>query len=260
MKKALKQISISKNEYELLAKLKNANLSIFSIKDARIILKKMKIYNTISGAIKKGLIRSPKKGVYFLAEPNSPELTEVACNIYWPAYISFWTALSLYKFTEQMPTVIFVATTKISKEIIIDNTMLKFIKLLPKTFFGYEKRGNIIIASKEKAIIDSLFLPRYAGGILEVTKCINAGWGEIDKNKLIDYALKINNLSLIKRLGYIIEESNLKIEGNLLKKLEQKLGEGFSKLDPQGSENGKLNKKWSLIINIKDLFGWKKVI
>jgi len=37
-----------------------------------------------------------------------------------------------------------------------------------KRFFGYVSIGNITIAEKEKAIIDSLLFPKYAGGIKEV--------------------------------------------------------------------------------------------
>jgi len=260
--KKQRKSSISKNEYELIEKVQKFKVFDVSLIQKLTGYKKTKIYQLVFSLKKKGVIIEIKKGNYILSFLDyQPDISSVVCRLFWPSYISFWTALSYYKFTEQLPTTIFLASTKIRKEMEILNTKISFIKLSPKRFFGYEKIDDMIIAEKEKALIDSLLLPRYSGGIEEVFKSLYNAWDEIDKKVLISYALKMGNKSLLKRLGYLVEIGKLKIDKMLLNKLKREIGKGYSKLDPNASKRGKYNKKWNLIVNIeRDLFKWREIL
>ncbi|MFW6117658.1 MAG: hypothetical protein ACOC6G_03645, partial [Thermoproteota archaeon] len=76
-----------------------------------------------------------------------------------------------------------------------------------------------LIAEIEKAVLDSLYLPKYAGGYQRIENCIVEGWQELDTEKLVEYAVKMDNNSLISRLGFLIERNGLEMSKNLMKDL-----------------------------------------
>ena len=250
----MKKSSISKSEYELIEKIKNAQLAVFEIDDAVKLTgwKKEKSYQVVHNLKNKSLISEINGGKYAISLfMEGINLFEIASNIVWPSYISFWSALNYYKFTEQLPRTVFVAATKSKRDIEFENNKIKFVTIAKKRFFGYRKVDEIIIAQREKALLDSLLLPRYAGGIDEVFKCLKNAWDEIDKELLVEYAMKMENKSLLKRLGHLIESGNLEINRELIEKMRSKTGKGYSKLDPEMERKGEYNNKWRLVINVK---------
>ena len=244
--------SISPSEYELIEKLSQSGMISFSADEAAKLVgwNKSKAYKICSRLKRKGLVKS-LNGRYALTSIYSNyDMYGLASNLVWPSYISFWTALNYYKFTEQLPSTIFIATTRQKKDLKLENNTIKFIKIAESRFFGYRKTDDTVIAEKEKALIDSLLFPRYAGGIVEVSKCLRNAWTEVNQVTLIEYALKMKNKTLVKRLGYLIENNHLAIDMKRLNKLERGIGRGYSKLDPQLSNRGGYDKKWKLIVNV----------
>lgn len=67
----------------------------------------------------------------------------------------------------------------------------------------------VCIADQEKTLIDCIDKQQYAGGISEVAKGLWEAKKEIDFEKLIEYAIKMENKSLLKRLGYLLDLLNL---------------------------------------------------
>ena len=124
---------------------------------------------------------------------------------------------------------------------------MRLCRIRRKRFFGYYRIGEIIIAEKEKAIIDSLLLPKYSGGIKEITKCIKNSSEEINIKKLIDYAEKMQSKSVLRRLGYILETGGKK---GGLNNINKKIGRGYELFDPNLKKRNNLNKKWLLDVNI----------
>lgn len=225
---------------------------------------KEKAFQLIHSLHRKGLISRVEKNRYalnffhFFAEPMA-----IASSIVWPCYISFWSALSFYKFTEQLPRTIIVATTKRKKQISTNGFSFAFVSISAGRFFGYTAESiagqKIVIAEKEKALVDSLLLPRYAGGLSEVSKALSNAWSEINRKKLVAYCIRMKNSSLNKRLGYLIELMKLKIEPRLLQKLQKHIGKGYSKLNPSLPKTNEYEKKWLLLINEKNLLKWREI-
>lgn len=211
--------------------------------------KKSKVYQLFNSLKRKGFLREIIKGKY----TASSDAFSFASQLIWPSYVSFWSALSHYKFTEQLPRTVFLATTKKRREISFDGQKISYVKILPKRFFGYRKLEGVMIAEKEKALIDSLLFPRYAGGIPEVFKCMREGWPSLDKTRLVSYAMRIGNVSLLRRLGFLIERGELDLSEELAKTILKKSGNtgGFSKLDPSSSESTgkKYDMRWRIIVN-----------
>jgi len=224
--------------YETLKK----NLIIFKTKDLMLLLgiNRTKTYNVIKALKKKKVIKVIKAGRYTIQGTNE---FVIGSYLNWPSYLSFWSALSYYGFTDQLPKTIFYTTARYKKR----KSNYKYVTISRKRFFGYIKIGNIIIAEKEKAIVDSLLFPKYAGGIRELIGCIRVAINELDKNKLVDYAVKIESMAVLRRLGFILELIGCKEK--ILKRIIKRIGKGYELLDPSLKKRNNLNKKWLLDIN-----------
>ena len=235
-------MQLSKLEDKAYQELRKNNLITFKIKDLRLLLgiNKIKAYNLIKALKKKKVIKRVGKG--FLALFDANELLE-ATTIVTPAYISFSSALNFYGFSDQMPKLIFLAEVKHSRQI----NNFKYIKLSKERFFGYTMVGGITVAEKEKSIVDSLLLPKYAGGIKEVSNCIKSALNELDINKLAHYALKMNSKAVLRRLGFILD--GLQVKEKIVRDLRKHIGKGYELLDPSLKRKNNFNKKWLLDVN-----------
>src|SRR3989344_4472321 len=231
----------SKLESKVYEELEKNKLFIFKIKDLCLLLKadKTKAYNIIKALKRKQIIKKVGKGFYVLSGVSEFSIGQ---NINYPSYLSFWSALSYYGFSDQTPKKIFFVTTRYTKEI----NGFKFVTLSPKRFFGYKSMEGITIAEKEKAIIDSMLFPKYSGGIKEIANSLEKGEKEIDIKKLINYAFKVESKAVLRRLGFILEKLDYR-KG--LKKMRENIGRGYELLDPSLKRKNNLNKKWLLDVN-----------
>lgn len=207
--------SVSRNESSLLKAVKDEVVFTPEILKRELGWKKRRIYNTLAQLKEKGIVESVERGKYIL---RGRDVFKVATELIWPCYLSFWSALYLYNLTVQVPRRVFVATTKQKQKVEVGEEEVIFVTVKPALFFGY-KREEYLIAEVEKAVLDSLYLPKYAGGYDMIEDCIREGWQELDKDKLVEYAVKMDNNSLISRLGFLIERNGLEISKNLMKVL-----------------------------------------
>ncbi len=252
---------ISKNENLLLNKLLENNKGVFSVKDINYLLdyNNKQSYKLIENLVRKKIAFRLSKGRYFIDRLyKDTELFSIASNIIFPSYISFWAILNKYGFTEQVPVDMVVVARKRRVMITLKYARIVFIRFSKRRFFGYTHNNSAVFANKEKALIDSLFMMKHAGGISEICKCLYNAWSTIDHAILIEYALRMDNKSLLKRLGFLIEQMNLDIPSNLIMMVRNNIGKGYSKLDPSFPKKGKYNTKWKLIINAGDLFEWRQ--
>ncbi len=234
-------MQLSKLESKAYEILKRNSMVIFRIKDLMLLLgiNKEKAYNLIKALKRKKAIKAIKAGLYALEGTN--ELI-IGSYLNWPSYLSFWSALSYYHYTDQLPKTIFYASTRYRKK----RESYKYVAIAKKRFFGYTKIGNIIIAEREKVVIDSLLFPKYAGGIKELISCMEKSINELNKEKLLDYAMKMKSKAVLRRLGFILELIGHK---SILRAIRKNIGKGYELLDPSLNKRNNLNKKWLLDIN-----------
>jgi predicted transcriptional regulator of viral defense system len=250
--KSIAKKSMSKQEFAALEAIGQSGIVVFGITDMQKLtgMRVTRCYQLISQMKRKGLISEVESGKYVVTVPSRPDLLVIASHIVSPSYISFWTALSFHGFTEQLPNTLFVVTVKRKRAIMYEGARIKFVTLSPSRLFGYIRtEGGAVIADKEKSVVDSLLLPRYAGGMLEFAKCLSNAWREVDQKKLIDYALRMSNGSLIRRLGYTLQELGLPVKKELMDSLRDKIGSGYSLFDPLGPKGGIYDRRWMLRIN-----------
>ena len=220
---------------------------LFNLKIVKDIINKDRNYTKLF------IHRLKKDNFIFEIEKNKYTLGKdsfvIASNIIWPSYISGWSALNYHHLTDQIPQTIFVITTRArkKKEIIFNNAKIRFTKVNSKYFFGYKKEryGNydIFIAEKEKALIDSALLKKIS--FSEICDIMKGNVKNINIPLLIEYLIKINNKSLIKRFGFLLDKLNIKND-----KLNKLIDFKYIQLDYSISKKGKKDKKWRIIDNV----------
>lgn len=230
---------------ELLEILEDMQKGIFTLNDFSKILNKSKKYSSLvlHRLKKRGLISEIERGKY--SKRKSPYI--IASNVLYPSYISFLSAFIYYGKSSQVIKKLSVVCLRSKKEKSYDNYLFKFIKFNKKRFFGYKREetseGFIFVAEIEKAIIDSLFIQKYCP-LDEIFNVLKDSLNEIDKNKLVDYALKMKSKVVLKRLGYLLSLIGFDIS----KKVKNQISNKYELLDIL-SKKGKKDKKWKLIIN-----------
>jgi predicted transcriptional regulator of viral defense system len=242
----------------IMKKLFSHELYYFSSRDFANIfdLPFPKAYNIIQRLEGKGLVKMVEKGKYLLLGYEGEKILAnpmfIATKIVYPSYVSYWSALNFYGFTEQVPTKLLLATTKKKKEISFDGQRFRYIKVKPHKFFGYKREllGGLdfLIAEKEKAIVDSLDQPSYAGGMSEVAKSLTNGLSEMDVERLQEYALAMKNKSLCSRLGYLLERLGGEVEGLL-----SNISKGYILLDPERERSNSYDKRWRINENMEGI-------
>jgi predicted transcriptional regulator of viral defense system len=187
---------------------------------------------------KDGLIFQIERGKYTVFD--DPMI--FSSHILAPSYISFWTGLRFYNLTEQLPADIMLVSPKQKKPIKFQGTKIQYFKT--GQMWGYGKQRymgfDIFVADKEKCILDSLMIKNVPFD--EIAKAIRTK--DFDPERLVEYALKAKNVSVIKRVGYMMEASGMDPAG-----LAGSLDGNYILLDWSGPKKGGKNRKWKIIAN-----------
>jgi Predicted transcriptional regulator len=216
-------------------------------------IKKEILWVILSRMEEKGFIERIEKGKYLIiplgSEKGKYTLNEfvIASYLVEPFAISYWSALHHYGLTEQIPNTVFVQTPARKKKnrMEIFGVNYQIVRVKDEKFFGIKtewiEETPVSITDKEKTVIDCLDKPRYAGGILEITKALKTG--SLDYNKLSTYAQKIDNFAVVRRLGYLCEQIGIPVN------LPHPRSNKYLLLDPTMPAKGENDPKWRLIIN-----------
>ncbi len=233
------------NSIEFLEKIKGLQKPVFTSNDLQKLSsfdkKYLKVY--LFRLKRRHRIQEVEKGKYALS--LHPFI--IASNVIFPTYISFFSAYFYHDLTTQMPNIIQVVSLRSKKVLKGEGYSIQFIKMSPQRVFGYTREKfmekYIFVAEKEKALVDSLYLPQYCP--LEETYAALSG--DLNVDLLITYALRMKSIVLLKRLGYLLELQGI----DIFTKIKSKLNDRYDYLDPHQHKPGKKSKKWRLVINIK---------
>ncbi len=155
-----------------------------------------------------------------------------------PAYIGGYTAAEHWDLTEQIfrDIVIFTVRRPRVKSLKRQGAIFTFFPIRNDQIFGtkfvWRGQTRIAISDIHRTIVDMLNKPAVGGGIQHVADCFEQYMKRRDSNpdKLIDYADRIGNGAVFKRLGFLAECLQVGVE--LAAACKARLTEGNVLLDP----------------------------
>ncbi len=194
------------------------------------------------------------------AEVALEEPWVIAQGLFSPCYIGGWSAAEYWAMTEQIFRSILVLTSrKPQKENqTIRNTNFVVRKIPETAMFGlkpvWKGRIKVSVSDPSRTIIDMLISPSLGGGIRPVSDVFqNYMTSEYKNTKhLIDYALKLSNGAVFKRLGFLLEQY-AQAETAAIEVCATNLTMGNAKIDPALPAE-KLITRWRLWVPQN----WKK--
>lgn len=169
-------------------------------------------------------------------------------------YISHGSAFDLHQMSTQPQLIVYTSSPRMIRPRIIQGTEFRFIRCKKDAFFGIteiwiDKYEKVCVSDLERTLLDGLKQPTYCGGFSEVAKAFSIKHQAIKPEKLIDYAIKLNLGSVIRRLGYLMELYQI---GSHIhwEYLQSKLTPTYQLLDPELPADGHYLAKWRLNLNI----------
>ncbi len=240
--------------------------SFFTLEDAMNILEStdnITVRKLISDMAGRGLILRIKNGLYHpIPFEQKPEqyfpnwhLTADALARGKDHYIGFYSALDIHGLITQPSMVEQIVTLKHIKPKIqwVRSVRFEFITLSRNRFFGYKKHwiddfNQVNCSDLEKTFLDCLYIPEYAGGIIEITKALYKSRNKIEPDRFLEYLDKYDTQAIYKRLGFIVDQ--LELFPELLNFIAKKITTSFAALDPILPKKGRYHSLWKIIDNI----------
>jgi predicted transcriptional regulator of viral defense system len=217
----------------------------------------------LSDMTRRGLIMRLKEGKYAIipyeqdSESYMPDWHLIAAHLVNDAdhYIAYYSALQLHNLITQpsLKEQIVVSRQQRPSVIHIKGIPFQFIYHNTKHFFGatqvwVDPYNQVWCSDVEKTIIDCLFKPHYAGGMVEIAKALHALRKKIDYEKLHAYALRFGSQAVMKRLGFMLQL--LDIDTAIVPELKKKITASFVLLDTELPATGKYISHWSIRQNL----------
>jgi len=236
---------------------RSGNSFTFDMLYKKTHIKKEVLWVILDRLEEKKYIERIEKGKYLIiplgAEKGKYTLHEfvIGSLLIKPYNIAYWSALNFYGLTEQIPTTVFIQTTarKKQQEKEIFGVKYKIVRLKEIKFFGAREEWiedtEVSITDREKTVVDCLDKPQHCGGIIEVAKALKNE--KLNKKKLSEYALRMGNSGVVRRLGYLCDTFNLTVK---LPKIEAR---NYLYLDPTMPKKGDKSAKWRLVVNVEGL-------
>jgi predicted transcriptional regulator of viral defense system len=209
----------------------------------------------------KGWFSRVKRGVYIpvplesiTADIPLEDPWIIAEKLYNPCYIGGFSAAEYWGLTEQIFSTIVVLTAKEIRDRhpVINGTEFWLRSISKEAIFGLKEiwRGQVKVAVSDptRTIVDFLADPKLGGGIRTVVDMLNVYLksDQKDSRLLIEYAKKLGNGAVIKRLGFLLAQ-NAPDENEVIEFCKKELTTGNVKLDPQ-LDGDKLVTRWRLWI------------
>lgn len=237
--------TITKREAEVIDAVSSRDVVVFEPTDVERFLNTSarNVYRILDGMNEKGLVTRLSRGKYVLTETyDRLDSYAIASHIESASYIGFFSALHFHGLTEQVPRTILVASTTQRRSLRVQGQAVRFVRIKPAVFFGYDRYGEAVVSDPEKTLLDCLRHPSYAGGIRHVYESIP---DDVDVDRLIRYAERLDSGAVAARAGYLLERAGLLDDPDRLGDLLR----SYTKLDPGGDRTNPIA-DWKLYANV----------
>lgn len=263
----MKHKNISTQSSELLRYFYTLEQDCFDYDDAKKALPnsgESALKELLSDMVKRGLLMRLRKGLYYVIpyekdpETFMPDWHTLAQPLTKGTqhYIAYYSALQIHNLITQpsLKEQIVVAKQMRPSEIEIKGVSFQFIYHNPAHFFGakniwIDSFTKVRCSDLEKTIIDCLFKPGYAGGIVEIAKALYMARDKINYSVLLEYAIRFDSQAVIQRLGFLLEL--LDIHTEIVEKLQEMKTASYVLLDTELPKHGKRLSRWGIQQNLE---------
>lgn len=146
----------------------------------------------------RGLVKQIKKGFYALA---NQDINKFECSniLYGPSYVSLDSALNYYGIIPQVPLSTTAVTLKRAKSVDYEGVAYEYFHISAKYYWGYENIGDVLIADREKSLVDKVFFESFKGSA-QIGFMDELNLESVSKEKLISYTSKVQNKAFNKMM------------------------------------------------------------
>lgn len=210
-----------------------------------------------------GWVRRVRRGLYIGVPVHatnpaawSEDALLVAAQVWSPCYFTGWTSAGHWALTEQVFRTTVLRTS--------ERVRAASIRLLDHDYLvghvgesaltwglstEWQDGVRLRFADPARTVVDVLDTPRLAGGIRHAAEILTAYLDDHEPGPLIDYADRLGNRTVFKRLGYLVEALGLSAPG-VVPACQDRLSSGISALDPDGPGAGRRAMRWRLLVNV----------
>ena len=209
--------TLGPNESKLILSLREQNRQVVSATEAIELLGSDSTgRKVIHNLLRKGWLSRLVGGRYMVLPPEyGPEnlgennTLALAAAVVEPSYVGWWSAASFHGFTTQKPMAVSVATLKQATARTIEGGDVRFIKVAPRKFFGFEDYDvygrAVAISTPAKTVVDCADRPDLAGGAAELTRIMFGASSTVDLTEVANLAGQMRSTALLQRLGYLAD-------------------------------------------------------
>jgi predicted transcriptional regulator of viral defense system len=177
------------------------------------------------------------RGVYTLVD----DPLVVGTSVVSPSYVTFVAAYHFHNVVEQMPFTTTVAAARTRRPLATPSWRVEFVQLRSSLMFGFrlERVSGAVarIAGLEKAVVDSLYMPRRA-----LFKDTLRALRECERSILEEHTERSGIEAVRRRVGFLLE----RVEGSTSIKPE---GRTVHILNPARKRRGRFDARWRMYIN-----------
>jgi len=213
----------------------------------------------------RGWLSRVQSGVYIVVPLDATRPADwredpwlVAARIFAPCYIGGWSACEHWGLTEQIFREIQVITSRKirNRHPVIQGTQFQVTVRSASLIYGtsvvWRRDIQVWVSNPTRTVVDLLDDPSLGGGIRHVAEVVQTYFSSDmrDDDLLQDYIARLDNRTIYKRLGFMLETLGLEIPA-LVTVCQQLMSSGDTVLDPTMKKKGHLLKRWNLWINVR---------
>ena len=216
------------------------------------------------GLVKKGWFERLRPGLFLLVPASRgregvADMNPLAAGavLISPYFYSFGTACTHHGLTEQVFSEVYLACQEHRRPETIRAKRYVFVHVPEERFFGFEEiavLGQAVqMATAERAVLDAIDRPRFAGGIGEVSRIVSRAAAKVSWDELIGLARKWGSSALVQRLGYFVDLHGIELPHHVRSSfLDLVRPKSKIQLGSRGrwGASGKLVRPWNVIENV----------
>jgi predicted transcriptional regulator of viral defense system len=258
--------TLSQNEAKVVLDLEWRNQKTVTLAELRAALGASESYarKLAHGLVKKGWLERLRPGLFQLvpadrgregvADTNPLAAGAVLVS---PYFYSFGTACTHHGLTEQVFSEVYLACQAERRSETIRDKRYVFVHVAEQRFFGFEEisvLGHAVqMATTERALLDAIDRPRYAGGIGEVSRIAARAAGRVSWDAVLGVARGWGSSALVQRLGYLLDLHSIDVPTEVREALLE-LVRPHSKIQigprRRWGTSGRLVQPWNVVENV----------